>query len=97
MRQHAVEGARHPGEVERLDEQARVADLAAAAAAHETAKLLVARPSLPRRLFLEGAEGAEVALLLDDLLDRGGSECPDQLVLQVNDADVEAERLHPGP
>jgi hypothetical protein len=50
--QYEVERPGHVAEIERIDEQARVSDLPAAAAAHEPPKLLLRRPSLPRRLFL---------------------------------------------
>ena len=52
--------------------------------------------SLLRRLLLEGAERSELTLRVDDLLHRGGTEGADQLVLQVGDAHVEAERFHVG-
>ena len=90
MREHQVERPRHLGEIERLDEEARVADLPPAAAAHEAPKLLLGRPSLPRRLLLEGAEGAKLAVSVDDSFHRGGTESADQLVLQVCVAHVEA-------
>ena len=61
---------------------------------HEAPQLVVRIPVSPRRLLLQRAEGAEVPFRLHDLLDRGGSECADQLVLQVGVADVEPERLH---
>jgi len=59
-------------------------------------ELVLGRPSLPRRLLLEGAEGSEVALGVDDLFHRVGTESADQLVLQVCDAHVETECLHGG-
>jgi hypothetical protein len=82
------------GEIERLDEQTRVSDLPAAAAAHEAPKLLLVGPSLPRRLLLEGAEGSKLTLAIDDLFHGGGTESADQLVLQVCDAHVETESFH---
>src|SRR5262249_1359330 len=91
---NAVERSRHAHGVERLDEVARVARLAAAAAAHEPAQLLVHRPAPPLGLLLQRAEGAEIPFRLDDALDRVDPECADQLVLEVGLADVEAERLH---
>jgi ubiquinone/menaquinone biosynthesis C-methylase UbiE len=96
VREHSVEGARHLAEIERFDQEACVADLPPATAAHEAPELLGMRPSLPRRLLLEGAEGPELSLGLDDPLHRGGAQRPDQLVLQVGDADVEAQPLHLG-
>jgi hypothetical protein len=84
------------GEIKRVDEQTRVAELPAAAASHEAAKLLLSRSSLPRRLLLERAEGSKVSLSVHNLLDGGGAESADQLVLQVGDAHVETERFHVG-
>jgi len=91
-----VERPRHSGEVERIDEQACVPDLSAAAAAHEASKLLLVGPASPRRLLLEGAEGFKVSLSADDLFDGGGTEGADQLVLQVGEAHVETESFHVG-
>ena len=68
MSEHQVERPRHLAEIERLDEQARVAGLPAAAAAHEAPKLILGGSASPLRLLLEGAEGSEVALRVDDLL-----------------------------
>ena len=56
MSKYAVQRPRHLGEIKRIDEQARVSDLPAAAATHEAPKLLLIGPSLPRGLLLEGAE-----------------------------------------
>ena len=96
MSKYAVERSRHSGEVERFDEQACVSDLAAAAAAHPAPKLLLGTPSLPRRLFLEGAKGAKISLSVSHLLHGLGTERADQLVLQVSDAHVEPETFHIG-
>ena len=96
MREHAVERTRDVVEIDRIDEQARVAQLAAVGAAHEAPQLSVEPLSPPRRLLLERPERAEVAFGLDDGLDEGRAERTDQLVLQVGDADVEAEPLHVG-
>ena len=91
MGEHPVERPWDPGEIERVDEEARVADLPPAAAAHEAPKLLLGRSPLPRGLLLEGAEGAKLALSVDDLLHGGSAESADQLVLQIRDAHVEAK------
>ena len=96
MREHAVERARHPAEIERLDEQTRVPDLPAAAAAHEAPELLLDRPSLPLGLLLERAKRAKVSLRVDNLFHGGGAEGADQLVLEVGVAHVEAEPFHIG-
>src|SRR5206468_1463397 len=92
--EHAVQRPRHLGEIQRIDEQPRVADLPSAAAPHETSKLFLGGPSLPRGLLLEGAEGSEITLSRDDLFHRRRTEGADQLVLQVRDADVETQSLH---
>ena len=46
------------------------------------------------RLLLVRAEGAELALLLDDRQHRGLAQGTDQLVLEVDDAHEEAKPLH---
>jgi hypothetical protein len=91
---YAVERPRHLGQIERIDEQTRVFDLPAAAAAHEAPKLFLGASSLPLRLLLKGAKGSKVSLGVDNLLHGGGAESADQLVLQVCDAYVEAESFH---
>ena len=96
MGEHQVERPRHVIEVERVDEEARVADLPAAAAAHEAPKLLLRRAAMPRRLLLQGAEGAKLSLGVDDGFHRCGAERADQLVLEICVAPVEAEPFHIG-
>src|SRR5207247_7886620 len=68
VREHTVERARDLFEVERVDEQARVADLPAPAAAHEPAWLLLHRPALPRALLLQRPGRAAIALCVDPAL-----------------------------
>ncbi len=97
MREHSKEWPRYAGRIERIDKQARVADLPAVGAAHEASQLRFDSPSTPRGLLLEGAEGSEVALRLEDGFDGGVTETADQLVFEISDADVEAETLHLGP
>jgi hypothetical protein len=94
MSKYQVERPRNLAEIQRIDEQTRVSDLPAAAAAHEAPKLLFMCPSLPRRLLLEGAEGSKVTPGVNDLFHRGGTESADQLVLQVCDAHVETQPFH---
>ena len=53
-------------------------------------------PALPGGLLLEGPEGAQVAVSLDHPLDGRRPERADQLVLEILDADVEAESLQVG-
>jgi hypothetical protein len=94
MSEHQVERPRHTSEIKCLDEQPRVADFPPGAAAHEAPELVLGPPSLPRRLLLERAEGSKLSLSVDDLLDGRGTKRADQLVLQVCDADEEAELFH---
>ena len=51
-------------------------------------------PASPLGLLLEGAEGSKIALSVHDLLDGVGTQCADQLVLQIDDAHVEAQPFH---
>jgi hypothetical protein len=88
---HAVQRPRDLREIQRVDEPGRGLDLAALGGAEEAPKLLLDAPAAPRGLLLEGAERFQVTHGVDDLLDGGGPQCADQLVLQVGDADVEAE------
>ena len=83
MSEHAVERPRHPVEVERLDEEAGVADLPPAARAEEPPQLVVEWPAAPLRLLLQRSERAEVAVQLDDVLDDVRAERADQLVLEI--------------
>ena len=96
MGQDAIERPRHARQLQRVDEQPRVADLAAAVGADEAPKLLLAAPSLPGGLLLEGAERSKLALGLDDLFHTGAAKAADQLVLQVGDAHIEPEGFHVG-
>ena len=97
MRKDTVERPGHAGELQRVDQQPGVADLAAAVGADEAPKLRLAAPSLPGRLLLERAERSKLALSVDDLFHTGGAEAADQLVLQVGDAHIEPECFHVGP
>jgi hypothetical protein len=96
MSKHTIERPRHAREIQRVNEQPRVSDLAAAVGADEASKLRLAAPSLPGRLLLERAERSKLALGLDDPFHTGGTKAADQLVLQVGDAHVEAECFHLG-
>src|SRR3984885_14837675 len=97
MRKDPIKGPGDAAEVERVHEQARVQALPARPGPHEPAQLPLRAAALLRGLPLEHAERPELALRLDDTLDRVGAEGADQLVLQVGDADEEAERLHVRP
>src|ERR1700728_3630788 len=96
MRKDLIKGPGDAAEVERVHEQPRVQALPARPGPHEPAQLLPPTAALLRGLSLEHAERPELALCLDDTLDRVGAQGADQLVLQVGDADEEAERLHAG-
>jgi putative two-component system response regulator len=62
VRQRDVEWPRHPVELDRLDQDPGVPDLAAAAAAEEPAELLTGGTPAPRRLLLQRPERREIAL-----------------------------------
>lgn len=65
MGKYTIQRPRHFGEIQGVDEQARVPDLPAAAGAHEPPELLLIGPSLLRRLLLEGAERSKLTLRVD--------------------------------
>ena len=69
MREHAVEWGRDLVQIQLLDQEPCVTDLPAAAAPHEPAELLLRWTSAPLGLLLQGAEGAEVTVRLDDTQD----------------------------
>src|SRR5438094_9388653 len=91
---HAVQRPRYLRKIKRLDEETRVAELPAVGAAHEAPQLSFDSLASPGRLLLEGAEGSEVALRVEDGFDRGGAESADQLVLQVFHTNEETEPFH---
>jgi hypothetical protein len=86
MGKDTIERPRHARELQRVDQQPGVADLAAAVGADEAPKLRLAVPCSPGRLLLERAERSKLTLRLDDPLHTGGTKAADQLVLQVGDA-----------
>ena len=51
----------------------------------------------PPEVVLQAAERAEISLRVNERFNPGGADRADQLVLQVLDADVEAQSLHVGP
>ena len=93
MPEYAVEGSRNARQVECLDEQPRISDLAGAAA-EEAPKLGLRRPTSPLRLLLEGAKSAEAFASLENGLDPRRAELANELALEVGIAHVEAETLH---
>ena len=94
MGKDSVERPRDAFEIERLHEQAGVADLAASTAAHEPPKLLLGGTVAPCRHLLERSKPAEVVVGVEDLFDARRAERTDQLLLEIRDADVEPEVLH---
>lgn len=94
MSEYPVERSRHPGEIQRIDEQPRVADLSAAAAAHETPKLLLGVSTSPGGLLLQCAKRSKITLSVEDLFHADGTQSADQLVLQVCRAHVEPQPFH---
>src|SRR5262249_21925625 len=93
VREDRVQRARDAFEVVRLDEEARVLDLARSAP-EEATKLGLRRTALPLRLLLEGAKRREASTAFENLLDARRAERANQLALEVRLADVEAEGLH---
>jgi hypothetical protein len=94
MGEDAVEWSRDMVEVERLDEEAGVPDLAPSAAAQEPMKLLLDGAVPPRRHLLERPKPVEIVVRPKDLLDPRRTERAYQLLLQIGDAHKEAEPLH---
>ena len=84
------------GEVQRIDEQARVANLPTGAGAHEAPKLLPTRPPPLRWLPLKRTKRTELTLGVDDLFYGSDTKGTDQLVLQIGDAHIEAQPFHLG-
>jgi TfoX N-terminal domain len=91
VRQHAFERPRHSSEIQRLDEQRRVAGLPVP---HEAPELLFIGQVSLRRLLLERVKRAELTLGGDHLFHSRRADRPDELVLEVGIADVEAEAFH---
>lgn len=94
MAQDAFERSGYAGEVECIDEQAPVAEFPAGLCGNEAPQLIHNRLPPPRRLVLERSKRPQFALMVDDLLDRVDTERTNQLILEVDDAGMEAERLH---
>lgn len=92
--ENSVEWSRDAVEIERVDEDAGVADLAAPAAAHEPAQLFLDGTATPRRHLLEGPEAMEITVAAQDVFDGYRTERANQLILQIRDAHEEAEPFH---
>src|SRR6478672_4271258 len=87
MPEHAHQRPRDPLRFERLDEERRIAEVAASVL-QPAPQLRLDRPTTPRGLILEIAERLELSLGSDDLLDPVSPERADQLVLEIRGADV---------
>ena len=83
------QGLRRCGLGHRLDEEAGVRDLVAAAAGEEAAQLLDQGAVALGGLVLQAPERGELALRGHHGEDRVGAEAADQLVLEVAAADLE--------
>jgi hypothetical protein len=94
MGEDAVERRGNMVEVERLDEEPGIQDLAPSAAAQEPVELLFAGAIAPRRHLLQRPKTVQIVVGPKDLLDPRRTERADQLLLQVGDAHEEAEPLH---
>ena len=94
--EHGVERTRHAVQVEREHQRPGVLRLAARARADEAAQVLDRAASPLSRLCLQTAQRRKLALPRDHTLDALDAKGPDQLVLEVGDADVEAEALKRG-
>ena len=88
--QREVERRRHAVELERVDEQGAVADLASGAGAEKAAQLRMQVAAALRGLVLEAAERRELALGIEHTLHRRRADGADQLVFQVGIAGIEA-------
>ena len=80
-------------EVECLDHDARVTELAASAATHEPSQLLFGRAAAPRRHLLERPKAMQITVGLEELLDRRRAQRANQLVLEVRVAHIEPKLL----
>lgn len=91
--EHTVERARHPAEVERLDERRGESDLPVV---EEAVELFLGRPCSMRGLLLVRAERRQPSVRGENLLHGGDAEAADELVLQVCFTHVETEPFHVG-
>jgi hypothetical protein len=94
MGKDSVQRPRHMFQIQGVDERGPGLDLSARMRAQEAPQLLLMSPSAPLGLILESPKRLEIALSVEDLFHGGGTKGPDQLVLKVGDADVEAEPFH---
>ena len=92
MREEAFERARKVLDVDGLGEQPGVA---ISPSADEAVKLMGEVTPAVVRLALHRPQRPQIALSSDDLFHGGDPKGPEELVLQVDDARVEAERFEP--
>src|SRR5205807_6938218 len=85
-----------PAKSEGDDEHGGGLDLPATSGAKEVPDLLLTWTAAPGRLILKGAVRREVSLSGDHLFHGRRAEAADQLILQVGDADKEANPFHAG-
>jgi hypothetical protein len=90
----SVEWPRDVLDVERVDEQARIPDLAPSAAAHEPPQLFLKGPAAPLWHLLKRPEPVKIVVGREDLLNTLRAQRADQFLLQVGLADEKADLLH---
>jgi hypothetical protein len=91
--EHPGEWPRDTVEIERVDDQHPVLELPVP---EEASKLCLDRLLPMGRLFLVGAERAQLPLRHEQFLHRRGTQCARQLILQVGLARIEAKPLEIG-
>ena len=94
--EYGVEWLRHAVEVDRIDEQPRVTELAIRARAQEAPQLRFPGLPPPRGLPLHGAKRAKIALRAEKLLGQRGARRADELFFQILHADMKAQPLQVG-
>jgi hypothetical protein len=85
------EWVRHSGKVQGLDETLCGADFSCRSCPEESAQLVMHRCTAVLRHGLEASKRVELGLSLEHTLYGLGSQCPDQLVLEIGYAREEAE------
>ena len=91
-----MEWPRNLLERDRLDEQPGIAQVPPGAASEEAVQLGIEGTLTPLPLLLERSKGTQVAVRLEDGLDRVEPDRPNQLGLEIGLADVEADIGHIG-
>lgn len=91
-----MQRARGARGIERLDQQAPVAHFAGGTSPHEPPQQLIDRTPGVLRLLAEDLERAQLALAIEQGEDGVNTEGPDELVLEIGDADEESEPVEGG-